>query len=217
MGHREQLLAGARKCLYERGYANTTARDVVSASNTNLASIGYHFGSKEALLNAALVAAFEEWGAELDRVMISAGGPDLTTSDRLEIMWSGVLESFSSHRPLWVAGIEAFSLAERMPDLREKLAIAYQRARPSLGALAVPHEDPDDPTRLAAGSFLLSVMIGLTVQNLLDPPSAPTAGDLLSAVRAIGEKLVGSPEGDDAGANEGGDAAPTAGKPGAQR
>ncbi|MFD7657768.1 TetR/AcrR family transcriptional regulator [Actinosynnema sp. NPDC059797] len=195
MGHREQLLAGARKCLYERGYANTTARDVVSASNTNLASIGYHFGSKEALLNAALVEAFEEWGAELDRVMLSAGGPDLTTADRLEIMWSGVLESFSSHRPLWVAGIEAFSLAERMPDLREKLATAYQLARPSLGALAVPDEEPDNPTRLAAGSFLLSVMIGLTVQNLLDPPSAPTAGDLLSAVRAIGEKLAQSPDG----------------------
>ncbi|MFT7834579.1 TetR/AcrR family transcriptional regulator [Saccharothrix sp. BKS2] len=189
MGHREQLLAGARKCLYERGYANTTARDLVSASNTNLASIGYHFGSKEALLNAALVTAFEEWGAELDRVMSTAEGPDLTTAGRLEAMWSGVLESFSSHRPLWVAGIEAFALAERMPDLREKLATAYQRARPSLGALAVPDHDADHPTRLAAGSFLLAVMIGLTVQNLLDPPSAPTAGDLLSALRAMTEKL----------------------------
>lgn len=213
MGHREQLLAGARKCLYERGYANTTARDVVSASNTNLASIGYHFGSKEALLNAALVEAFEEWGAELDRVMLSAGGPDLTTADRLEIMWSGVLESFSSHRPLWVAGIEAFSLAERMPDLREKLATAYQLARPSLGALAVPDEEPDNPTRLAAGSFLLSVMIGLTVQNLLDPPSAPTAGDLLSAVRAIGEKLAQSPDGN-ASPGTGGNGA---GHPGTRR
>ncbi|NHW87893.1 helix-turn-helix transcriptional regulator, partial [Escherichia coli] len=46
MGHRERLLAGARNCLYERGYTRTTARDIVAASDTNLASIGYHFGSK---------------------------------------------------------------------------------------------------------------------------------------------------------------------------
>ena len=54
MGHREALLDGARRCLLERGYARTTARDLVAASGTNLASIGYHFGSKEALLNGAM-------------------------------------------------------------------------------------------------------------------------------------------------------------------
>ncbi|MGH3839469.1 MAG: TetR family transcriptional regulator, partial [Pseudonocardiaceae bacterium] len=41
MGHREALLDGARRCLLERGYARTTARDLVAASGTNLASIGY--------------------------------------------------------------------------------------------------------------------------------------------------------------------------------
>ena len=49
MGHKEDLLDGAKRMLLERGYANTTARDIVAASKTNLASIGYHFGSKEQL------------------------------------------------------------------------------------------------------------------------------------------------------------------------
>ncbi|XVS67892.1 TetR/AcrR family transcriptional regulator [Actinosynnema sp. CA-299493] len=188
MGHREQLLTGAKQCLYERGYASTTARDIVAASNTNLASIGYHFGSKDALLSAALVAAFEEWGTEIDRVMAAAGS-DGTVANRLEAMWAGVLESFTSHRPLWVAGLEAFALAERMPELRERLATTYRRARPSLGGLAVPDGDEEDPTRLAAGSFLLAVMMGLTVQSLIDPTAMPTASDLLSAVRAITDRL----------------------------
>jgi AcrR family transcriptional regulator len=188
MGHREQLLTGAKQCLYERGYASTTARDIVAASNTNLASIGYHFGSKDALLSAALVAAFEEWGTEIDRVMAAAGS-DGTVADRLEAMWAGVLESFTTHRPLWVAGLEAFALAERMPELRERLATTYRRARPSLGGLAVPEGDEEDPTRLAAGSFLLAVMMGLTVQSLIDPTAMPTASDLLSAVRAITDRL----------------------------
>ncbi|GAA1227852.1 hypothetical protein GCM10009676_07730 [Prauserella halophila] len=37
------------------------ARDLVAASGTNLASIGYHFGSKAGLLNAAIATVFEEW------------------------------------------------------------------------------------------------------------------------------------------------------------
>ena len=40
MSHREDLLAGAVQCLREKGYAHTTARDIVAASGTNLASIG---------------------------------------------------------------------------------------------------------------------------------------------------------------------------------
>lgn len=188
MGHREQLLTGAKQCLYERGYASTTARDIVAASNTNLASIGYHFGSKDALLSAALVAAFEEWGTEIDRVMAAAGS-DGTVASRLEAMWAGVLESFTTHRPLWVAGLEAFALAERMPELRERLATTYRRARPSLGGMAVPDAGEEDPTRLAAGSFLLAVMMGLTVQSLIDPTAMPTAPDLIQAVRAITDRL----------------------------
>ena len=52
MGHREDLLEGAKRCLLEKGYGRTTARDLVQASGTNLASIGYHYGSKDALLRA---------------------------------------------------------------------------------------------------------------------------------------------------------------------
>jgi AcrR family transcriptional regulator len=61
VGHREDLLAAARRCLETRGYARTTARDLVAESGTNLASIGYHFGSKEALLNQAMGESFLEW------------------------------------------------------------------------------------------------------------------------------------------------------------
>jgi AcrR family transcriptional regulator len=53
MGHREDLLAGAARCLRRKGYARITARDIVAASGTNLASIGCHYGSSQTLLNAA--------------------------------------------------------------------------------------------------------------------------------------------------------------------
>src|SRR5215472_4877077 len=59
--HRTRLLAAARELLRERDYGTITARDLVAASGTNLGSIGYHFGSKEALLNEAIGLALEEW------------------------------------------------------------------------------------------------------------------------------------------------------------
>ncbi|GAA1582016.1 TetR/AcrR family transcriptional regulator [Actinoplanes couchii] len=69
MGNREDLLDAAKRCLYDKGYARTTARDVAAAAGVSLAAIGYHFGTKELLLNAALRQALEEWGDDLARVL----------------------------------------------------------------------------------------------------------------------------------------------------
>ena len=74
MGHREDLLVGAVRCLREKGYAHTTARDIVAASGTNLASIGYHYGSTKALLNAAVITAMEDFGAEMAKAIGRAVG-----------------------------------------------------------------------------------------------------------------------------------------------
>src|SRR3954453_5157186 len=107
MGHREALLIGARQCLEERGYARTTTRDIVAASGTNLASIGYHFGSKEALLNEAIGLAFQE-GTE-------RGGPgpfprpDAQPLERLAASWTALRDSYDEHGPLRVAFVEALA------------------------------------------------------------------------------------------------------------
>jgi AcrR family transcriptional regulator len=65
VGNREDLLKGARECLLEKGYLQTTARDISNASGVGLAAIGYHFGTKEALLQEAMVEANQEWGQRL--------------------------------------------------------------------------------------------------------------------------------------------------------
>ena len=74
MGHREALLAGARRCLLQRGYARTTARDLVAESDTNLSSIGYHFGSKEALLNEAMQQCFDEYSEQIEQIVFADPG-----------------------------------------------------------------------------------------------------------------------------------------------
>jgi AcrR family transcriptional regulator len=184
MGNREKLLAGARRCLYEKGYADTTARDIVAASGTNLASIGYHFGSKDALLTAAMVEGFRELGEELARVLSSAvdGGP----AERLESLWSRVIETFETHRPLWVASFEAFVRAEHEPELRAQLADGYELTRPWMAARLVGSiDDVDEAMARSVGSLLVALQAGLAAQWLLDPEHAPSAREVTEGLLTI--------------------------------
>lgn len=188
MGHKEELLAGARRCLYERGYAHTTARDIVAASGTNLASIGYHFGSKEALLNAAIVEGIEEWGARLEEILRADESADVR--ERLTATWEGMIESFGADRPLWMASIEGFMQGERNPELRRGFADGYEDARgsfPELAGVADPAWS-DERTR-QVGAVLLSLMVGLMLQWLMDPHRAPAAQDLLAGLDALAARV----------------------------
>ncbi|MGH9097698.1 MAG: TetR/AcrR family transcriptional regulator, partial [Acidimicrobiales bacterium] len=126
MGHREQLLAAARQCLIERGYAGTTARDLVAASDTNLGSIGYHFGSKEALLVEALNEAFTEY---TEKVRAAAYGSSTDSADPRQVVetaWLTMISIMSEYRPLLVALVEALAQAERNESLRNRLAKGYE-------------------------------------------------------------------------------------------
>src|ERR1700689_3468403 len=106
VGHREDLLAGAVACLREKGYARTTARDIVAASGTNLGSIGYHYGSTKALLNAAVLAAIGEWGAQLAGAMAAGIDPAAPFPRRFEQYWSAVLATFGDYRQVWAASVD---------------------------------------------------------------------------------------------------------------
>ena len=185
MGHREALLDGARRCLLDRGYARTTARDLVAASGTNLASIGYHFGSKEALLNAALTEAIGEWGEELGRALATAAPPAASPLERFEAIWTRVIESFATHRALWAASFESFAEINRVPEVRQILAVAMEQGRLGLAALFGTAGGDDEASARAVGSFYHALLTGVLAQWLTDPERAPSAGDLAGALRTI--------------------------------
>ena len=90
--HRDQLIKGAIKCLQTKGYAHTTARDIASASGANLASIGYHFGSKEALLNEAITRTCDEWTTRLGQAAFA--GDSESPLAQMGASWVAMLSSF---------------------------------------------------------------------------------------------------------------------------
>jgi AcrR family transcriptional regulator len=187
VSHREQLLEAARRLLEERGYAHITARDLVAASNTNLASIGYHFGSKTALLNAAIEASFEKWAEQLASMVMA--DPDATAIQRGMATWVSVRDSLPERRPMLQSYVEALAQAQREPALRTQLAEHYRRARArvaELVALSLRDGTPaDDPRCTAIAAFVIAVCDGLSVQWLLDPDGAPDGEQLLAGLATV--------------------------------
>ncbi|MCZ7436076.1 TetR/AcrR family transcriptional regulator [Micromonospora sp. WMMC241] len=186
MGNREDLLAGAKRCLIEKGYADTTARDVAAAAGTSLAAIGYHFRTTRALLDEALVEAMAEWGEELDRALAHDDDPER----RFESAWERIIESFARLRPLWAVQFELIARMDRSPELREAFAAANRRAR--LGLAEVFHRlDPsaDEATALTLGAFHQALLGGVAAQWLVDPAAAPSAEELARALRVVARDL----------------------------
>lgn len=191
MNNRDALLSAAKKCLLEKGYSRTTARDIASAAGVSLAAIGYHFASKEALLTEALLIAFGEWDQDLQNTLRSTVTQSKTPAERFEATWAKVMATFETHRSLWIANFEIFSQMVGQPATREFLASQVPTARAGLAALFLNQEESSitAQTSRTIGTFLHVLLSGLVLQWLIDPASAISAKDLTETFRGMAEKL----------------------------
>jgi AcrR family transcriptional regulator len=185
MGHREDLLAGAKRCLLDKGYARTTARDIVAASGTNLGSIGYHYGSTQALLQAAMLSAIEDWGEAVGIALATSG--DDEAADPLVRYWQRVIGSILSHRELWLASIEAMIQSEHSAELKAQLAEGMEQGRSGLAAILTGQDEEtiDEQTVRTVGSVAMALMSGVLTQWLTDPDRAPSAEQVAAGIRAL--------------------------------
>ncbi|UQX02206.1 TetR/AcrR family transcriptional regulator [Streptomyces sp. RerS4] len=188
MGNREDLLAGARRCLEEKGYLRTTVRDIASAAGVSMAAIGYHYGSREALLNQALFAAMDEWAAAASARLTGQGD---TTEARFADMWDRKIRDFGETRWLWIASVEAFVHAQSSPELLAVLAESQRQARRMVAAQlagVAPQEVAEEDVR-GLGTVHLALLSGVMVQALTDPEHTPDGRSLAQGLRRMVELL----------------------------
>ncbi|MEU5870667.1 TetR/AcrR family transcriptional regulator [Glycomyces sp. NPDC047369] len=178
MGHREDLLEGAKRCLVERGYSRTTARDIVNASGTNLGSIGYHYGTKDKLLLQAMVELSGDLAEEMMAVGTGADGAE----HRLRAFWEGMIDSFRRSPELWRANIEILAQTLHDDELRSQLADTEERARVGLGKTFAP-ESAD--ASHSAGAVQFALIMGVMTQHLVDPDRAPGAEAIVNGLKAL--------------------------------
>ena len=183
VNHRERLLSGAITCLQERGYANTTARDIAAAAGANLASIGYHFGSKEALLDEALIRMLDERNRYVSALTFDE--IDGSPIERMTRAFEAVRGLFEPFRPVLVAFVEAMARAEHSPELHTRMAAHYRETRDAVATMvqkglgrSASHlrTDPE-----AMASFVMAAFDGLVLQFLLDPDAVPEGAELVDA------------------------------------
>lgn len=161
--NREALIEGALECIAEKPGAVITARDISAASGANLASIAYHFGSKDALLAHALEEGFKRWLTELATEMGDVA--NLSPMERLRRATDCLRSSMGRHRGLAHAFLTAIASAPHNDALREVLARDYAESRRAIAALLGLGEDE---AAIHAGSLILATFDGLLIQALVD-------------------------------------------------
>jgi AcrR family transcriptional regulator len=187
--HRDELLAAARRLLRTKGYADTTARDLAAESGTHLGSIGYHFGSKEALLCEAMHEEFQLWTRRLGEIALSAEGA--TPLERLGASWRAMVDEIPDYRELLIACLDALAAAARRPELRARVSRQYAETREAVRDTLTAALGPDDTGQHElVAMFLVAVCDGLMVQYLLDPERFPTGDALVSALAHTLDKVA---------------------------
>jgi AcrR family transcriptional regulator len=193
MGNREDLLAAAKQCLLEKGYDRTTVRDIASAAKVSMAAIGYHYGSREALLNEALFQAMDDWGSRIGGAFAPDPAVPGTPAAQFESKLARLIDSIQDNRQFWLASYEAFMQAQRSPELREHMAAGQLDGKQGLAAMAtgVPEAQVPESEVRTIGAVELALISGLMIQWLTDESTAPTAGEVLTGLR----KLLGVEQG----------------------
>ncbi|WOX12781.1 TetR/AcrR family transcriptional regulator [Streptomyces sp. N50] len=189
MGHREDLLEGAKRCLLEKGFLRTTARDIVKESGTNLASIGYHYGSKDALLVQAYVSLVEATGHRFEPGWGTSGTTDTTPGsiERFLEVWQNIIKALPESRAIWLVSFELILQGDRMPEVHRMLVAAEEQGRFGLLPLfnGIPEEEQTKETADSEGRLYQTLLQGLMVQWIFNPETATTADQLTEGLRRV--------------------------------
>ena len=189
---KDKLRRAALHCIAQRGYAATSSRDIAREAGTNVASINYHFGNKEALVTEALGECFGMWNQRVETAFVAAAG--LPPRDQLAAILHAAVDSFDEVRSSVHACVETYAPALRSQELREKMAAGYATVRESavqLAAKAMRDGGMPVPENLAAiASVLMAVCDGLMLQWIADPDAPPNAAETLGALGSIGSLIA---------------------------
>ncbi|GAA5049456.1 TetR/AcrR family transcriptional regulator [Nocardia callitridis] len=181
MGNREDLLAGARKVIIERGVAKTTARDIATAAGVSLAAIGYHFGSKEQLISEALSAELgTAIGDNMEELIRAQRGSSLF--EGFSELWTTMPSVFANNRDSMVASMENLVRVAREPDsnnyLEQGLPAIYDEMAVALRAA---HPELDEWQARVVAQLYFVLVQGLGVLWAIAPEGELPDGDQLAA------------------------------------
>ena len=173
--NRDQLIEATLRCVEKLPPERITARAIADESEANLASIGYHFGSKDDLVTAAVIEGLDRWLEEIERML----GDLYVTTPAERFRRAGVVieETRRRHTGLAQTFFAAVGKAPHDARVRERLAEGFRKARRAVADLL---DLGQDGAGLDAAGLALAQFYGLLLQALLDPALAIDGDRLLS-------------------------------------
>jgi AcrR family transcriptional regulator len=180
VSNRDQLLEGALRCLQRLPPERVTARAIAREARANLASIGYHFGSKENLVTEAVIEGLDRWLANI------AGELEVTSKraarNRFQLAARLFERSRSRHAHLVRNFVAAIVRAQHDPRVRKLLAAGFRKTRPSLAKILLLGSDGAGED---AAGLVLAMFDGLLLQVLVDPQLAIEGPRMQKAQRRL--------------------------------
>jgi AcrR family transcriptional regulator len=165
--NRQTLIDGALRCLERLPPERVTARVIADESGANLASIGYHFGSKDDLVTAAVIEGLDRWLAEVEENLSAV--PAGTPAERYRSARAVLARTQRQHAGLVQNFFAAVAKAPHDRRVRERLAEGIRRTGPAIARLL---DLGDDRAGIDAGALVLALFDGLLLQVMLDPALA---------------------------------------------
>jgi AcrR family transcriptional regulator len=162
--NRDALIEGTLRCLERLPAERITARAIADESGANLASIGYHFGSKDDLVTTAIIEGLDRWLAEIEHGL--RGLRSNSPQARFRRAGRIVEQTRQRHTGLAQNFFTALAKAPHDARVREQLAAGFHRTRPRVSVLL---ELGDDQAGHDAAGLALAQFYGLLLQVLLDP------------------------------------------------
>lgn len=172
---RAQIIAAARECISEKGYAATTIRDVALAAGVSTGTVNYYFSSKEALLVSALEDLAAEFGGRVRNASDKSGGD---AAAALVALVEASLPLPEEAPRTWYLWLEFWGQAYRHPGLGRIHAEIYHTWRRMIErtverGIAAGQLRPADAAGVARQ--LAGLVDGLAIHCILGDPETPAA------------------------------------------
>ena len=185
MDTRNRLVDATRELLWERGYAATSPKDILSRANAGQGSMYHHFSGKMDLLTAVLV---EQWAIRA-RDLLALLDAEQPAAERLTAFLADYLRRLQEDRPFRDLIVVSTLVAPRAMPLESGLRAKHEGLRPWTERIDRALEECEDilrASRDASRFMIMTVIHGAALIAAVSPAELPGSEES----RTIAESVV---------------------------
>ena len=167
---RAEICQALYRCIAQRGYANTSVRDIAREAGVQSGLIHHYFESKNDILSDLMKHIFERY--RQDVLLLSERHQDRPPRERLRLGIDFIFTKVSGDKDLAKVFHEVWDISQHDPKLYASVRTLYRQYRKEVKNFIAEHigdSDADARTLQDLAAFLVSTAEGAGIQWFLDP------------------------------------------------